>query len=89
MRKRLIPNVGTNNPQLAPKPQNLAVLNINHLRTTVGLEHTIDRRTHRAARSCAYVMQALVMISACPSSSVLQEHGRRHFDPMQRPELII
>jgi hypothetical protein len=89
MCKRLIPNVGTNNPQLAPKPQDLAVLNINHLRTTVGLEHTIGRRTHSAARTRACVMQVLMMISACPSSLVLQEHGRRHFDPMQQSELII
>jgi hypothetical protein len=89
MCKRLIPNVGTNNPQLAPKPQDLAVLNINHLRTTVGLEHTISRRIHSAARTRACVMQALVMISMCSSSSVLQEHGRRHFDPMQRSELIV
>jgi hypothetical protein len=89
MRKHMIPNVRTNNPQLAPKPEDLAVLNMNHLRTTVGLEHTIGRRTHRAARSRACVMQALVMISVCPFFSVLQEYGRRHFDPMQCPELIV
>jgi hypothetical protein len=35
------PRVGTNNPLLTPKHQDLPVLNINHLRTTVGLEHTI------------------------------------------------
>jgi hypothetical protein len=56
---------------IRPKPQDLVALIINHLRTTVGLKHTVSRRTHRAGRSHAYVMQPSVMISACPSSTVL------------------
>jgi hypothetical protein len=34
-------------------------------------------------------MQASMKIFASPSSWVLQEHGRQHFNPMQRPELIV
>jgi hypothetical protein len=34
-------------------------------------------------------MLASVMISACPFSTVLQEHGWRLFDQMQRLELIV
>jgi hypothetical protein len=58
---------------IRPKPQDLVAVIINHGRATVGLKHTVDRRTHRAARSRACMMQASVMISTCPSSTVLQE----------------
>jgi hypothetical protein len=33
-------------------------------------------------------MQASVKVSTSPASKVLQEHGQRLFDLMQRPELI-
>jgi hypothetical protein len=34
-------------------------------------------------------MQASVKIFVSPSSKVLQEHGQRLFNSMQRPELIV
>jgi hypothetical protein len=34
-------------------------------------------------------MQASMKIFVSPSSWVLQEHERQHFDLMQRPELIV
>jgi hypothetical protein len=85
--KKLGQIVGTNYRQLAPNPQDLAVINLITYQTVGVLCDDIPsaKEPINSARSRACVMQA----SVSPSSWVLQEHGWRHFDPMQHPELIV